>query len=94
VRQALEKLTAIQMLDVHFPTTDGREITLSRYTQSEPDLKLLLERLKIALPPKSPPNITPAQAAAATPVVQTFGAAPSINQALGYSLPLEYATTG
>jgi transposase len=67
-RSVLEKFSAVQMIDVHIPTTDGREITLSRYTQPEPDLKLLLERLKIALPPQSPPKITPAQAAAAIPV--------------------------
>jgi peroxiredoxin len=29
----LDKFAAVQMLDVHFPTTDGRTLILSRYTQ-------------------------------------------------------------
>ena len=32
-RQALDKLAAIQMLDVHFPTTDGREPIFTRHTE-------------------------------------------------------------
>jgi hypothetical protein len=28
---------------LHVPTTDERELTLTRYTQPEPELKLLLE---------------------------------------------------
>ena len=48
--------------------TDARELMLTRYTQPEAELKLLLERLKIALPPQPPPKITAAQAAVATPV--------------------------
>lgn len=67
-RSVLEKFSAVQMIDVHVPTTDGRELTLTRYTQPEPELKLLLERLKFALPPQSPPKITAAQVASATPV--------------------------
>jgi transposase len=67
-RSVLEKFSAVQMIDVHIPTTDGRELTLTRYTQPEAELKLLLERLKIALPPQPPPKITAAQAAVATPV--------------------------
>lgn len=38
-RAVLDKLAAIQMLDVHFPTTDGRRLILSRYTQPEADQK-------------------------------------------------------
>jgi hypothetical protein len=53
---------------VHVPITDGRELMLTRYTQPQPELKLLLEKLRIALPPQSPPKITAAQAASATPV--------------------------
>ena len=67
-RSVLEKFSAVQMIDVHIPTTDARELTLTRYTQPEPELKLLLERLKFALPPQPPPKITAAQAASATPV--------------------------
>src|SRR5215813_1854801 len=37
-RSVLEKFSALQMIDVHIPTTDGRELTLTRYTQPEPEL--------------------------------------------------------
>ena len=67
-RSVLEKFCAVQMIDVHVPITDGRELTLTRYTQPESELKLLLEKLRIALPPQSPPKITAAQAASAIPV--------------------------
>jgi len=56
-RAVLEKFAAVQMLDVHLPTTDGREIVLTRYTQPEKDLLLLLERLRLALPEQAPPKI-------------------------------------
>jgi hypothetical protein len=36
-RAVLDKFAAIQMLDVHFPTTDGRTLILSRYTHPEPE---------------------------------------------------------
>jgi hypothetical protein len=62
-RSALEKFAAVQMIDVHLPTTDGRELLLTRYTQPEPELLLLLQRLKLDLPPQPPPRI----AAAALP---------------------------
>jgi len=67
-RSVLEKFCAVQMIDVHVPIIDGRELMLTRYTQPEPELKLLLEKLRIALPPQSPPKISAAQAASATPV--------------------------
>jgi transposase len=67
-RSVLEKFSAVQMIDVHMPTTDGRELTLTRYTQPEPELQLLLEKLKLALPPQAPPKITAAQVASASPV--------------------------
>jgi hypothetical protein len=47
-RSVLEKFAAVQMIDVHLPTTDGRELLLTRYT--EPELGLLLEKLKLELP--------------------------------------------
>lgn len=59
-RSVLEKFAAIQMIDVHVPTTDGREVRLRRYTQPEPDLRLLLEQLKLTLPAQPPPEITTA----------------------------------
>jgi transposase len=67
-RSVLEKFCAVQMIDVHVPTTDARELILTRYTQPAPELKLLLEKLRIALPPQPPPKITATQAASATPV--------------------------
>ena len=67
-RSALEKFAAVQMVDVHIPTTDGRELSLTRYTQPEPELTLLLERMKLTLPDQAPPKITAAQTNAATPM--------------------------
>ena len=54
----LEKLGAIQMIDVHLPTVDGRRLILPRYTQPEPEVKMLLEKLRLALPAQPPPRIT------------------------------------
>ena len=63
-RAVLDKLAAIQMLDVHFPTTDGRTLILSRYTEPNSDQKLLLRQLDLTLPLQPPPRITaPAPAA-------------------------------
>ena len=59
-RSALDKFAAVQMIDVHLPTTDGREIKLTRYTHPEPELQLLIDRLKLRLPPQPPPRITTA----------------------------------
>src|SRR6202051_295997 len=57
-RSALEKFAAVQMIDVLLPMTDGREIALTRYTHPEPELQLLIDRLKPHLPPQPPPRIT------------------------------------
>jgi transposase len=57
-RAVLDKFSAIQMLDVKFPTTDGRTLILSRYTEPTIDHKLLLEQLNLTLPPQPPPRIT------------------------------------
>ncbi len=67
-RAVLDKLAAIQMLDVHFPTTDGRTLILSRYTELNSDQKLLVRQLKLALPPQSPPRITAAGHLASAPM--------------------------
>ena len=56
-RSALAKFAAVQMIDVHLPTTDGREIVLTRYTEPEPDLRLLIARMKLdAAGPAAPEN--------------------------------------
>jgi len=57
-RAVLDKFATIQMLDVKFPTTDGRTLMLSRYTEPDIDHKLLLEQLKLTLPPQPPPRIS------------------------------------
>lgn len=57
-RSVLEKFAAIQMVDVHIPTTDDRTLILQRYTHPELELRLLLDRLKLKLPAQPPPRIT------------------------------------
>ena len=57
-RSMLNKMAAIQMVDVHLPTTDGRTVLLSRYTEPEPDQALLLRQSKMRLPAQPPPRIT------------------------------------
>jgi transposase len=49
-RSVLEKFASMQMIDVHVPTTDGRELVTTRTTQPEPELQLLLKKLKLQLP--------------------------------------------
>jgi len=56
-KAVLEKLAAIQMIDVELQTTDGRTIVLSRHTEPENDHLLLLRRLKLELPAQPPPKI-------------------------------------
>jgi len=57
-RAVLDKFAAIQMLDVHFPTTDARTLILSRYTEPNVDQQILLQQLNLTLPPQPPPRIT------------------------------------
>src|SRR6266446_5803081 len=64
-RSVLEKFAAMQMIDVHLPTTDGRELLLTRYTEPEPELRLLLTKLKLDLPDQPPLKITAAPALSA-----------------------------
>jgi transposase len=60
-RSVLEKFAAMQMIDVHIPTTDSRELLLTRHTEPEPELRLLLDKLKLELPVQPPPKITAEQ---------------------------------
>jgi hypothetical protein len=60
-RAALETLSGILMLDVHLPLTDGRELVLPRYTQPEPEQRLVLEKVGWDLPPQPPTRIRAAQ---------------------------------
>jgi len=57
-RAVLDKFAALQMIDVHFPTTDGRQLIFRRYTQPEKDQKMLLAQLGWELPEQPPPQIT------------------------------------
>jgi transposase len=64
-RAVLEKLAAIQMLDVCFPTADGRRLVMPRYTEPEAEQAILLHRLNLTLPQQPPPRIsTPASSTA------------------------------
>lgn len=68
-RSVLEKFATMQMLDVHLPTTDQRTVILTRYTHPETDVQLLLQQLKLELPPQPPPKITAPKASGSTPAV-------------------------
>jgi hypothetical protein len=57
-RAVLEKFGAVQMIDVHLPTTDGRTVIMSRYTQPEPELQILLTRLRLSFPGQPAPRMT------------------------------------
>jgi transposase len=67
-RVVLEKLATLQMLDVHVPTTDGRELLLVRRTEPDRDVALLLAQLKLTLPPQPPPRIQPVPPTLKTPL--------------------------
>jgi transposase len=67
-RAVLDKFAAVQMLDVHFPTTDGRTLMLRRYAELTADQQLLAHQLKLSLPPQPPPRITAAQAPTRFPI--------------------------
>lgn len=68
-RSILEQLKVIQMIDVHVPTTDQRELKMSRYTKPDKAQQLLLTQLKLKLPPQPPPEISVGNLNA---VVKTF----------------------
>jgi hypothetical protein len=57
-RSVLEKFAALQRVDVQIPTSDGRTLILQRTTHPQPELRRLLERLKLKLPAQPPPRIT------------------------------------
>ena len=57
-RAALEKMATVQMIDVKFPTTDGRTLTLPRHTQPNEDVRLLLDRLHLTLPEQPRPHLS------------------------------------
>ena len=65
----LENLATIQMIDVWIPTQDQRWLILPRYTQPSNELQLLLEKLRLALPPQPPPRIKTPVPTQTTPVL-------------------------
>jgi len=72
-RSVLEKFGAVQMIDVHLPTTDGRKVIMSRYTQPEPELQVLLKQLRLSLPAQPPPRVTAkGEVTKSRDVVKTF----------------------
>ena len=84
-RAVLEKFRAIQMLDVHLPTTDGRQVVLTRYTEPDRDVALLLHQLRFVLPPQPPPKISSQSSSTKTPsVVETFHKKPHSSGQLGF----------
>jgi len=57
-RAVLETLAGVQMLDLEVPTTDGRWLVMSRTTQPDKAVELLLARLKMKLPAPPPPRLS------------------------------------
>ena len=69
----------VQMIDVHLPTTDGRELLLTRHTQPEPELRLLIQQLKLNLPATATTEDLHRPRPQTPRVVKTFPANPLIN---------------
>jgi hypothetical protein len=55
------------MVDVLVPTTDGRLLILTRYTQPEKDHQMLLHELHLQLPTQPPLRIVPQNVEGAAP---------------------------
>ena len=78
------QVQVMQMVDVHLPTADGRELVLSRYTQPEPEHRMLLDQLHLALPGnrRRRSQTTRLPCARCLRVVETFGGRLQSNQQL------------
>jgi len=62
------------MIDVHLPTTDGRELVLTRYNRARTRAQPLLKKLKLDLPAQPPNQNHRRRSRPADPaVVPTFG---------------------
>ena len=57
-RAILETFATLQMVDVHLPTTDGRQLVLPRHTRPNKDHDLLLHQLQLQLPTQPAPRLT------------------------------------
>jgi transposase len=71
-RAVLEKFGAVQMIDVHLPTTDGHTVIMSRHTKPEPDLQVLLTQLHLSLPDQPRPRMAIKSDDGKQGVVKTF----------------------
>ena len=71
-RSVLEKFSRVQMIDVHLPTTGGCTVIMSRYTQPEPELKILLQQLRLFIPKQPPPRMVTKADVIKPDVVKTF----------------------
>lgn len=60
-REVLKSLSAIQLVDVEIPTTDGRVLVLPRYTEPESQQRMMLEKLNLTLPTQPPPRVRAGQ---------------------------------
>lgn len=56
-RDVLDKLSAIMMIDVLIPTTDGRMLQMRRHSQPELEQRIILDKLKMNLPKQPPPKV-------------------------------------
>ena len=57
-RAILETFATLQMVDVHLPTTDGRQLVLPRHTRLNREHDLLLHQLQLQLPTQPAPRLT------------------------------------
>jgi transposase len=71
-RSVLEKFSKVQMIDIHLPTTDGSRVIMSRYTQPEQELKILLQQLRLFFPAQTPPRMVAKVDTVKQDVVKTF----------------------
>src|SRR6266853_2556937 len=56
-----EKLATIQMVEVWIPTVDNHWLVMPRHTHPEKDVEVLLNQIRITLPPQPPPRIKASQ---------------------------------
>jgi hypothetical protein len=56
-RAVLQSLSVIQLVEVHIPTRDGRTLVMPRHTEPEAQQRMILENLKLNLPPQPPPRL-------------------------------------
>jgi len=69
-RAALQSMSKIQMMQVHLPTTDGRTLIMPRHTEPEAEQKMILQTLRLELPPQPPPRIRSKQVEMPTRLTQ------------------------